>query len=48
MKNAMHDVMVITKRQLLQLARVPELRSFLNNSACYVCFVVPLCLWWLY
>ena len=28
MKNAIHDVMVITKRQLLQLARVPELLVF--------------------
>ena len=28
MKNAMHDVMVIIKRQLLQLARVPELLVF--------------------
>jgi ABC-2 type transport system permease protein len=27
-KNAIHDVMVITKRQLLQLARVPELLVF--------------------
>jgi hypothetical protein len=28
MKNAIHDAMVITKRQLLQLARVPELLVF--------------------
>lgn len=28
MKNAIHDALVITKRQLLQLARVPELLVF--------------------
>jgi len=28
MKNAINDAMVITKRQLLQLARVPELLVF--------------------
>jgi hypothetical protein len=28
MKNAIHDALIITKRQILQLARVPELLVF--------------------
>lgn len=28
MKDAIHDAMIITKRQILQLARVPELLVF--------------------
>jgi hypothetical protein len=34
-KNAIHDSLVITKRQLLQLARVPELLVF-STSAMYL------------